>query len=101
MRMKMSKLIKDKVFLLGFFSKIFLFLSLKYLNFTREKFTCDDCRYQYGFPFYLYEEGGFVTVERFIWSGLFFDIVIALICSFLIGLIFKFVWAKISANKLK
>jgi hypothetical protein len=74
--MKMSKLLKNKAFLLGFVIGTILFVLFNYLNFTREQFTCDDCTYQYGFPFYLYEEGGFVTIERFIWSGLFLDIVI-------------------------
>lgn len=32
----------------------------------------------FGWPFHMYENGGFVTIRKFIWTGLFNNVVVAL-----------------------
>ena len=99
----MSKVLQSKAFILGFCSCVALFVALNYLSYfsPANMFNCDDCIIRVGFPFYFYEKGGFFGVNQCIWAGLIADILIAIIFSFVIGLIFKFVWEKLTMKKLR
>jgi nucleoside-specific outer membrane channel protein Tsx len=66
--------------------------------------------YSFGYPFKLYVENGysydfylkngFTDSSRILWLGLTADILVALIVSFAIGYIFRFVWSEIRARPL-
>jgi hypothetical protein len=55
-----------------------------------------DCGWRFGFPFPFYEYGGFVSYEEIQWLGLSGDIASALVVSLWIGILFKFVWDKLT-----
>jgi len=104
----MKYLIQNKVFFAGFIFELFLFIIL---NIVSQSTTPSFVR-EYGFPFSLYEwrfgsetnKVGNLTiydtvkVVRIVWSGVVANSFIALISSFIIGLIFKFVLTKITAH---
>lgn len=55
-----------------------------------------------GFPLHFYEAHiGYPNHLNFHWTLFLFDILMAIIFSFILGLIFKFVWLKIASRKLK
>ena len=103
----MSKLFQNNAFSLGFTVGFILIILINfvnsiisYQNFLQSKFSAGG--YIIGFPFTFYKvEIGFLNYFYFIWFGLFADILIALIFSFLLGLTFKFVWSKISSRRTK
>lgn len=96
----MSKLFRSKAFLVGFFSGVILFICLNYYTVMQAyDYLCFDCMMLFGFPFTSVEHGGFVTHTNICWFGLFADFLITIICSFILGLILKFVWSKIAARK--
>lgn len=107
----MSKLIQNKSFQIGF---LLAALTLIFINiglFILVRFS----RHQCGFPFPFYEwhfvsnvgkVGNItfydtVTESRILWQGFVADLVFITILSLIIGIIFKFVWSKIQARKLK
>ncbi len=95
----MNKFFQSKVFVFGFLYGISIFLTLNYLSYLLNKVSCADCSYKFGFPFYLHQYGGFSTVDDFLWFGLIADSLFALVFSFVIGFITKFVWSKISSRR--
>jgi len=76
---------------------------VNYLSFISpaNNFNCDDCLLSFGFPFYLYEKGGFFTVNQFIWSGLIADVLISILLSFVAGIVLKFIWGKLTTKKFR
>lgn len=96
----MSKLFNNKAIVTGFFSGIVLFLCLNYYT-VMQAFDnmCFDCMRVFGFPFTFVETGGYVTHTDIFWFSLIVDILIALIFSAVIGLIFKFIWSKLSKRR--
>lgn len=99
----MKNLIKNKAFVVGFLIGLLL---VGLIN----KFTADfsqiteECMYRhlYGFPFLQYEScDGLITVNHIFWFGFLGNILFALFSSFLTGLIFKFVWSKITSKNLR
>src|SRR5688572_11398378 len=97
--MKTSKLFKNKIFLFGFIIGIITFICLNYYSIMLAfEDMCLHCIRNFGFPFYFYESGTIAHYEEITYSVLIINILIAITCSFLIGLIFKFVWSKISAR---
>ena len=100
--MKDEKMIRAKAFGAGLAIGLLLFISVNYFDYiTKNMFVCDDCMLSFGFPFTLYQEGGFITIKEVLWFGLIADILIAIIFSFIVGLIFRFVWSKFQPNPLK
>lgn len=90
----MSKFFRSRIFIFGFFvGFIIFFLITDYVD-KKDRGICFDCEEKFGFPFYFLETGGQAFSERYILSGLIGNILFALICSFILGLIFKFVWQK-------
>src|SRR3712207_321621 len=105
----MHKLISYAAFKIGFWSGIFLFVVLNLLSYelSRHKYDtlpikfADAGGYEMGFPFTLYVWSfGYPFNFYFVWSGLIADILIALVFSFVLGLIFKFVWSKSASRRL-
>jgi hypothetical protein len=108
----MSRMLKNKAFLLGFVGGIIFFVCFNIFLFLRS--TCHHCVYFAGFPLKFYEEfkstiyfnpatrESFTEDFRhFFEYNLIADVLFTIVFSFLIGLIFKFVWSKISARKMK
>jgi hypothetical protein len=63
-----------------------LFGVMNYYSFVRmNSGFCADCLMSFGFPFPLWEEGGFVTIRRIRWSGLIADFYLALSVGLLMG----------------
>jgi hypothetical protein len=46
---------------------------------------CDDCFLHFGWPFPLWEDGGFVTVKRVLWAGVVADVSIAIYVAVFLG----------------
>lgn len=61
------------------------------LNFNRNV-NCFDCVLPYGFPFTFVKEGGFASIEVFLWRGVLGD---SLLVIFL-GAVFGWIWSKLS-----
>lgn len=99
----MKNLIKNKAFDIGFIIGMFLFIliNLWVEKIRRGTGICFDCVEEYGFPFFYLETGGNPSFMKILWIGLIGDIFIAIFFSFIIGLIFKFLWSKPSSKQLK
>jgi ABC-type antimicrobial peptide transport system permease subunit len=98
----MNKLFSKKTFKIGFFVGILVFIAINFFDFnTRYSEWCSNCDSGFGFPFRLHEPGGLVSGWGVLFYGLVADILIATIFSFIIGLIFKFVWEKVAAKRLR
>ena len=75
-----------KIYLIAVLIALVLFGLANYYSFVRMSAGfCDDCLLSFGFPFPIWEEGGFVTIRRVLWSGLVADFYIALSTGLLIG----------------
>jgi hypothetical protein len=100
----MKKLFHNKAFILGFWGGIGLFSLLNCLSLIvsyneYQKRAISAGAYYIGFPFkanltYI----GNPSVTEILWVGVVADILIALICSFAMGLVFKFVLLKIASR---
>lgn len=97
----MKKLIKSSIFMVGFLCGIPMFLFSMVTLDRQDQIICFDCQMPVGFPFAYYQSEGFVEPARYLWFGLIGDVVFGIIFCFMIGLIFKFVWEKFTAKKLK
>ena len=105
---KMKKLLQDKALVCGFlvgFSMCVIINLYTIIIFGNLGTVKDNGFgfgiYTMGFPFYWYEYITNLGTGWILYLGIVADILFALIFSFAIGLIFKFVWSKISARKLK
>ena len=75
-----------KIYLIAVLVVLGLFTIANYYSFVRMGAGfCDDCFMSFGFPFPLWEEGGFVTIRRILWSGLIADFYLALSAGILLG----------------
>lgn len=98
----MKNFLKEKSFLIGFLFGLSLTVLTNYYDYQSENmFSCDDCILSLGYPFTFYREGGFVTIKEIVWVGLISDVFIAIIFSFIVGLLFKLIWSKFQTNKLR
>ena len=98
----MSKITLNKIFFAGFMFGLFLFPVINYfsyLSFPKPYIT--HALHKFGFPFTVYADGGFEYTKQILWFGLIADILIALIFSFILGFVFRFIWSKITARQLK
>lgn len=95
----MSKLFQRNAFNLGFWVGILVFIGLNFYSLNANYGGCIDCYGKFGIPFPLMDSG--LLLQRILWIGLIADILIALIFSFAVGLIFKFVWEKLMMKKLR
>ena len=93
----MSKLLKNKAFLVGFITGILIFAGINFYSF-QPKYNPPtfDSGETSGFPLSWYQSGTATIVSNKSWEYLIIDVLLAIIFSLILGLIFKFVWAKIS-----
>ena len=70
----------------GFIAGLLLFVAANFYSYLQMGCTLDDGFCGFGFPFELYETGGFVTVHRLVPCGLIADAFIALVSSLMLGL---------------
>ncbi len=108
----MRDLIKSKVFIVGFMCGIFTFLCINIFIFFNS--MCHHCVNVAGFPIIFFakfvgnfsftpSEGLTNNVNNYEWFypfKLLADILIAVIISFIVGLILKFVWSRIVLRRL-
>jgi hypothetical protein len=95
----MNKFFRETAFNIGFTIGILLFIGLNFYSLDANYGRCIDCFGESGFPFSWMDRGWFL--QRILWFGLIADILFALFFSFLLGLIFNFVWSKMSARRFK
>ncbi len=75
-----------KVYLMAFVSVFILLIAANYYRYTHLwGWSCDDCILRFGFPFDVWEEGGFVTVKRILWAGVIANLSIGVWVSILLG----------------
>ena len=98
----MKSLIKSKAFLIGFLFGFFVFLYVTEI--IERKFNiwgggaCFDCAKLTGFPFPYYQQSSFAGSAHFLWIGLIADILIALVFSFVFGLVVRLICSKFSSQ---
>ncbi len=98
----MKNLIKDKSFIFGFgFGLILIILANLYTLLPDNGILCFDCYQSWGFPFAIHESGTILHLSNFIWVGVVANFFLTAIFSFIIGLIFKFIWSKLQEKQLK
>lgn len=98
----MNKLLKNNSFKLGFIIGILFFIAANfYTILPKSKVICFDCYNTFGFPFNMHEEGTILHLNQFIWSGVVANFAVGLVFSFVLGIIFKLIWSKFTAQKLK
>jgi hypothetical protein len=107
----MKKLFQNTAFNIGLWNSLILFGALNFLSYvsaihefnvrqtSEVRFSASS--YRFGFPFPIYKASfGNPNAEYFYWFGIVVNTLIALICSFVIGLIFKSAWSKIKNSPL-
>jgi len=102
-----NKLFQNTAFNLGFWGGITLFALLNmssysksYEDYVNLQSNISAGGYNGGFPFMMYKtEIGYLNNSYVVWSGLVGNILITLVFSFVLGLIFKFVWLKIVSRR--
>jgi formate hydrogenlyase subunit 3/multisubunit Na+/H+ antiporter MnhD subunit len=85
-----------KAYLIAFVAVFLILIAANYYSYVQMgRGFCDDCFLHFGWPFPLWEEGGFVTVKRVLWAGLVANVSIAI----WIGLFFGWVSSKLLARQ--
>jgi hypothetical protein len=84
-----STVSKNERFAAGFLSGLLLFVAANLYSYARMSCMMADGFCGFGFPFELYETGGFITISRILWSGLVADSFIGVTLSVLLGLLCK------------
>ena len=91
---------RSKTYLIAFVIVFLLFIAANFYSYVRMSYGfCDDCFISFGFPFPLWEEGGFATVRHILWSGLIADLSIAIWTSILLGWVLKKILLKVSKRE--
>jgi hypothetical protein len=83
----------SRAFAAGLFGSLFLFIAANFYSYRQMSCALDDGFCGFGFPFELYETGGYATVTRLVWCGFIADAFIAVAASFVIGAICDRVFA--------
>jgi hypothetical protein len=98
----MKNLIKNRAFQIGFCLSILAFLYLNLFSYINryELVRLEITGPSWGYPLYLVTADGMWNSEIEIF-GILFNLIFWLVCSFIIGLTFKLIWSKLSANKLR
>lgn len=98
----MSRFFQNIVFILGLLCGTILYLWMTITIDRRIRgLPCFDCQWKTGFPFAYHQESSLVNSAGYLWFGVIADTLIAIIFSFVIGLIFRFVWSKISSRRIE
>ncbi len=84
-------------FSLGFLASLFWFAKANFDSYQKMyKVNCNDCYVFFGYPFYLYQTGGFAGPTRYLWGGLITDVAIAMIVSWSAGISVKKLTARMT-----
>jgi hypothetical protein len=76
----------------GFVSSLAWFAWVNFDSYSNMyKAHCYDCFVYFGFPFDLYQTGGFAGPTKLLWGGLIADVAIAMIVSAIVGLLLKII----------
>jgi hypothetical protein len=92
----MRKIILKRSFLFGFAVGMITSALLNISSampddfFSNNRGICFDCYETYGFPFTMHEYGTILHLDHFIWSGVVANLTVALVGSFLLGIVFNF-----------
>jgi hypothetical protein len=105
----MKRLFKDNTFNIGFWCGLIIFAASNFLSFVSAVHRYDTRLiklstggYEWGFPFTMFKIFiGYPGGEEFYWLSVIANISTALVCSFLIGLAFRFVWSKPGNSRLR
>jgi hypothetical protein len=75
-----------KTYIVAFSLGAILMSAANYYSYVRMgRSMCDDCYFQFGFPFSVWIEGGYVSIRRILWSGLVADVSLAAWAILLLG----------------
>ena len=85
----MSKLIQNRWFGLGFGFGILLFVSVSHFVDRIDRPICFDCGEKFGFPFRYLKTGGQAFSSKYLWDGVFLNLLCALIVGTILGLVFS------------
>lgn len=100
----MRKLFSNRAFVFGFALDILLFSVINFLSYTGSRASlCGSPPYSFGFPYNFYKEyldKSCKTSGQILWFGLIADVFITITLSFLLGLIFKFIWSKFASRRI-
>jgi hypothetical protein len=100
----MKKSFYNSASILGFCGCFCLFVFLNYQNYLTSYNEWEKepgyivGRYEFGYPFDAYYKIIGSSEVGILWNGLLANVLVALICSFVVGLIFKLIWAKITSR---
>ena len=61
--------------------------------------TCLDCDKGFGIPFRLYESSTYCCPAHVVWHGVVLNALVVIVTGLLTGLIFRWVWSNLSADK--
>lgn len=101
----MNKIFQHKSFKIGFIIGILLFISANIYTTIPDRgkgegFSFDGYE-TFGFPFALHESGTMAHLNQFIWAGVVADITIAIVFSFVVAILFDFIWTKFLSRRTK
>ena len=87
-------------FSLGCFGSLFWFAWANFGSYQKmHQAHCNDCLVFFGFPFYLYQTGGFAgPPSPFLWGGLIADVAIAVLVSASVGWLLKALTARFTVS---
>jgi hypothetical protein len=85
--MRLPDFARTTQFRAGFVGGLLLFVAANFYSYCQMGGTLDDGFTGFGFPFKLYETGGFATVHRLVACGLIADAFVAVASSVALGLI--------------
>jgi hypothetical protein len=107
----MKKLFQNTAFNIGLWSSLTLFVALNFLSYVSaiyeynirqtQEIRLSASSYMFGFPFPIYVVSiGNPNAEHLHWESIVVNTLITVICSFVVGLIFKSAWSKIRNSPL-
>lgn len=83
----------------GFLGAVAGCVYLNWRSFLNDQSPGIDSISQYGFPIPLYQAGGWVTIEEFLWIGLSFDLGFALGTGYALGWLCAYLWQASRPNQ--
>ena len=91
--------LKNKVFVVGFALGIIIVALLNYFSYMySDRPDISHAIHTFGFPFSVYQYGGYSYNEEILWTGLIGTILIAFGFSFAMGKISDLIWKKVTSN---
>ena len=98
----MKDLIRNKPFIIGFgFGLLLVLIANIYTLRPESGAICFDCYETWGFPFAMHESGTILHLSNFICAGVVANFFLTIVFSFIVGLVFKFIWSKFTSKTLR